>query len=78
MTGNHHRYRDGAVAYVTDQGSSYAAYGSSDTNSHRAAAGNGKAATEFVPLLNVAYHLWKGEPVNLLDLCLPLSLRGSS
>jgi len=57
-TGNHHRFRDGAIDYVTDQGSDYAAYPSgSSMDSHPTAAGNEKGAVEFVPLLNIHYHL---------------------
>jgi hypothetical protein len=59
--GNHHRYNagDDAIEYTTSQGSDFSAYASED--SHPTAAGLEKAANEFVPLLNIEYHAWKGE-----------------
>lgn len=56
-TGNHHRYLDGQVEYVTDQGSNFSAYPSGD--SHPTSAGNHKATAEFVPLLNLFYQRWQ-------------------
>ncbi len=58
-TGNHHRYRDGQIEYVTDQGGNFSAFAYPDDD-HPAAAGNQKAAAEFVPILNIVYHRWKG------------------
>jgi hypothetical protein len=60
QTGNHHRYRDGAIEYITDRGSNISAYGASSGDSHPTAAGNRKATGEFVSLLNIAYHRWQG------------------
>jgi hypothetical protein len=59
--GNHHRYsaESGAIGYVTGQGGNFAAYGSGD--SHPTGAGLQKATDEFVRLLNIDYHAWKGE-----------------
>jgi uncharacterized repeat protein (TIGR01451 family) len=57
-TGNHHRYRNGIIEYITDQGSNYAAYGEDAGDSHPTPAGNQKATGEFVPLLNIYYHRW--------------------
>ena len=58
VTGNHHRFRNNAVEYITNQGSNFSMYGSGD--SHPTAAGGQKATAEFVPLLNIAYQRWKG------------------
>jgi len=59
--GNHHRYSvsDDTIEYTASQGSNFSAYASGD--SHPTAAGLEKAANEFVPLLNIEYHAWKGE-----------------
>ena len=56
--GNHHRLRHGEVRYTVQTGGNYSAYASGD--SHPTAAGGQKATGEFVPLLNIAYHAWKG------------------
>lgn len=60
-TGNHHRYSAelDAIEYMTGYGGNYSAYGSGD--SHPTGAGGQKATAEFVKLLNVKYHAWKGE-----------------
>jgi hypothetical protein len=57
-TGNHHRYRNGAIQYVTDQGYDTAAYPDGGNDSHPSPAGNQKATAEFLPLLNIFYHRW--------------------
>jgi len=57
-TGNHHRYRGGAIEHITNQGSNFCAYPSGD--SHPSAAGDLKATGEFLPLLNIAYNCWRG------------------
>lgn len=57
--GNHHRYRTGAIEYVTDQGSNFSAY-TAGGDSHPTAAGGQKASGEFVQWLNVMYNRWKG------------------
>lgn len=59
--GNHHRYNksDDLIEYTAGEGSNFSAYASGD--SHPTAAGLKKAASEFVPLLNIEYHAWKGE-----------------
>ena len=56
--GNHHRLRHGEVRYTIQTSDNYSAYPSGD--SHPTAAGGQKATGEFVPLLNIAYHAWKG------------------
>ncbi|HNX49194.1 MAG TPA: PKD domain-containing protein [Thermoanaerobaculaceae bacterium] len=56
--GNHHRYRNGVIEHVTNQGSNYSRYPSGD--SHPTAAGDQKATGEYLPLLNIAYNCWKG------------------
>jgi uncharacterized repeat protein (TIGR01451 family) len=57
-TGNHHRYRNGVIEHVTDQGGNTLAYPTGD--SHPSEAGNLKATGEFVTLLNIAWHCWQG------------------
>jgi hypothetical protein len=57
--GNHHRYRDGTIEYVTNQGGNNTAYPTEDD--HPSSAGNQKATAEFVPWLNVTFHCWRGE-----------------
>jgi hypothetical protein len=58
--GNHHRFNNGQIEYITDKGSNYSAYATADDD-HPTSAGNQKATAEFVPLLNIAYHIWNGE-----------------
>ncbi|PKQ27529.1 MAG: hypothetical protein CVT63_07520 [Candidatus Anoxymicrobium japonicum] len=61
--GNHHRWWSGAVQHKTDGGGDTLAYPSEGgTNDHPNTAGNQKATSEFVPLLNVAYNRWKTAP----------------
>ena len=55
--GNHHRYLDGEIQYISYQGSDISAY-AAEGDSHPTAAGNQKATQEFVPLLNIFYHRW--------------------
>lgn len=59
-SGNHHRVWNGAVEHKTDDGADRLAYPSAGGDSHPNAAGDLKATTEFVPLLNNAYNTWKG------------------
>ena len=62
-TGAHHRYRNGKIEYLagTSDFLAYASYdpGSQSWDSHPTAAGDQKAAAEFLPLLNIAYNRWK-------------------
>jgi hypothetical protein len=58
-TGNHHRWWNGAVQHVQSVDNDYSAYGSDEWDSHPTAAGNQKAAAEFVPLLNLFYQRWQ-------------------
>lgn len=58
MEGNHHRLTEGQVRHLVQTPNNYAAYASGD--SHPTDAGSLKGVGEFVPLLNVAYHAWKG------------------
>jgi hypothetical protein len=55
--GNHHRYRNGSIEHITDQGTNYLAYPTGD--SHPSSAGHRKAVGEFLPLLNIFYHRWQ-------------------
>ncbi len=57
-TGNHHRWRNGAVQHIQTVANNYAAYPSGD--SHPTTAGHQKATAEFVSLLNVYYNRWRG------------------
>ena len=68
-TGNHHRYRNSTVEYITDQGSDTAAYPGGGNDSHPAPAGNQKATGEFLPLLNIFYNRWKSGRRDLYRLC---------
>jgi len=58
--GNHHRFNNDQIEYITDQGSNFEAYATAE-DSHPLKAGLEKATAEFVPLLNVFYHRWKGK-----------------
>ena len=58
-SGNHHRYRNNAIEYITNQGSNFSQYGASSSDSHPTPAGGQKASMEFLPLLNIYYHRWK-------------------
>ncbi len=58
--GNHHRYRNGAVERPKTVANDTSAYGSGEWDSHPSQAGNLKATGELLPLLNIAYHCWKG------------------
>ena len=71
-TGNHHRWRDGAVQHVKTVNNNYSAYGSGAWDSHPSSAGNLKATAEFVPLLNVFYNRWKGGGSTGVQVALPL------
>lgn len=59
LTGNHHRYRNGSIEWINNQGDNVSAYPSSSGDSHPSSAGSLKATGEFVPLLNIFYHRWK-------------------
>jgi uncharacterized repeat protein (TIGR01451 family) len=58
-SGNHHRYRNGAIEHPIGLAQNTAAYGQSTDDSHPTGAGAQKAAAEYVPLLNIWYHRWK-------------------
>ena len=60
-SGNHHRIWEGVVQHVGDQGADRLAYPSAGGDSHPNAAGDRKATAELLPLLNNAYHAWKGD-----------------
>lgn len=57
---NHHRYNQGVIEYITDQGKDTSAYPTSRGDDHPSPEGNRKATQEFIPLLNIYYHRWKG------------------
>jgi len=58
--GNHHRWWKGQVQHIKTRDSNTAAYAAGDWDSHPTAAGNRKATQEFIDLLNIYYHCWKG------------------
>jgi hypothetical protein len=60
-TGNHHRWWNNTVQHVVDgnKSSNIAAYPTALGNDHPSKAGNEKATTEFIPLLNFAYNQWQ-------------------
>lgn len=53
----HHRYKDGIIEHLYS-GQNTLSYPSDDD--HPSADGSRKATDEFVPLLNIFYHRWKG------------------
>jgi hypothetical protein len=55
---NHHRISGGQVEHVTANSYNFAYY-PSDEDSHPNTTGHQKATTEFVPLLNYYYNIWK-------------------
>ena len=57
---NHHRFRDGEIEHVTNQGGNTLFY-PTDGDDHPSPAGNRKATQEFVALLNIHYHRWAGD-----------------
>ena len=59
--GNHHRWWNGVEQHIQTVNWNYAAY-TNGGDSHPGSAGNLKATTEFVPLLNAFYHRWKADP----------------
>jgi hypothetical protein len=59
---NHHRFKKGAIEYITHRGRNTLYY-PTNGDDHPSPAGNRKATEEFIPLLNVYYHRWnKGAP----------------
>lgn len=59
-TGNHHRWWNGTIQHIQTNKNNMAAYASGDWDSHPTAAGNRKATAEFIKLLNIYYHCWRG------------------
>jgi hypothetical protein len=55
---NHHRFQDGAVEYITNQGGNTLYY-PSNGDDHPSREGNQKATSEFVTMLNVFYNRWR-------------------
>jgi len=54
---NHHRFHNGTIEHVTMGGDTL--YYPTNGDEHPNPAGNQKATSEFVPLLNVYYHRWQ-------------------
>ncbi len=63
--GNHHRWWKNAVQHKADVSSNVTVY--STTDEHPSQAGNLKATSEFLPLLNVAFNRWKNLNANSDD-----------
>jgi len=59
VTGNHHRFRNGVIEYITDQGTNTSAYPDGGNDDHPGPAGVQKAEGEFIPLLNIFYNNWQ-------------------
>ncbi len=57
---NHHWVQDNQVRHQVNNGQNTSAYASDEWDSHPNPHGDLKATSEFVPLLNVYYHCWKG------------------
>ncbi|MBN2549702.1 MAG: hypothetical protein JXB15_11120 [Anaerolineales bacterium] len=55
---NHHHFVNGQVEWITDHGNNTLRYPSDDN--HPSIKGSRKATEEFLPLLNVFYHRWRG------------------
>jgi hypothetical protein len=75
-SGNHHRWWNGAVQHQQTVANNTTAYPTGDGNDHPSVAGNQKATTEFVQLLNVFYNRWRAGIVVPTDFVyLPLVVR---
>ena len=61
-TGNHHRWWNGGIQHQVDMAFNTSAYPSSDSDDHPTMAGNLKATSEYIPLLNYAYNRWINAP----------------
>jgi hypothetical protein len=61
---NHHRYQDGQIQHITDQGKNTNAYASGLFDDHPNQQGNRKATEEFIPLLNIFYQRWQADPAS--------------
>lgn len=60
---NHHRFSKGSIEYITNRGRNTLYY-PTNGDDHPSPAGNRKATSEFVQLLNVYYHRWsKGKHI---------------
>jgi hypothetical protein len=56
---NHHRWYNGSVQHIRNADNNFSAYPVDAYNSHPNTAGQQKATSEFVPLLNFFYNRWK-------------------
>jgi len=54
---NHHRFTNGQIEYIANETSNTLFYPSGDD--HPSPEGSQKATAEFIPMLNVFYHLWQ-------------------
>lgn len=65
-TDNHHRVNNGAVEHTISSSYNYPAYPTDIWDSHPSTAGQLKATTEFVDLLNYYYQSWRVNHTNVL------------
>ncbi|MBN1168102.1 MAG: hypothetical protein JXA44_13395 [Methanospirillaceae archaeon] len=56
---NHHRFHSGTIEYITNRGGNTLVYPTEDA--HPSFAGNRKATSEFVSMLNIFYNRWKAD-----------------
>lgn len=56
---NHHRYNNGVIEYVNDQGGNTLHYPSGSGDDHPNPEGSQKATDEFIELLNIFYNRWR-------------------
>lgn len=63
-TDNHHRWYNNEVQHVTTGSNNFAAYPTDSGDSHPNTAGQQKATTEFIDLLNYYYNLWRSDPAS--------------
>ena len=59
--GNHHRWNGKEITHVQLDSNNFSSYGESESDSHPTKAGNLKATSEFIPLLNFYYNRWKSK-----------------
>lgn len=73
VTGNHHRYWEGAIQHLSNGAGNTLAYPTGDD--HPSSAGDLKATAEFLPLLNIYYNAWQASLADYEHVYLPLAMR---
>jgi len=61
---NHHRWNNGAIEHITSSSNNYSAYPVDVWDSHPSTAGQLKATSEFINLLNYFYNRWQADQTN--------------